>query len=271
MNLIKNERINLEEKTFIYNKSFEQTYFYKYFDKLYELQKQFKIFNGHLEHETPHYIILNNNKFFFIEKAIDFNPFNSSHFIWMDFGINHVAKNTELINDWFYNVPDKIRQMCINPYTEEEGPKKYFELIHHNTAGGLFSGSSENLLKYSELFKQKTAKIYNDNWYQIDEAVMAIVQRENPELFTLFYGDYQGIISNYLFEDNPNSELIFCYIDQHIIVDYYNNNRLLLPEIIKLINLKKISNNNSDNRKIHDLIERNMSNIHFYDNKCEIL
>ena len=32
-----------------------------------------------------------------------------------------------------------------------------------------------------------------------------------------------------------------------------------------------VSNNNSDNRKIHDLIERNMSNIHFYDNKCEIL
>lgn len=303
INFIKNERINLKEKTYIYNKSFERTYFYKYNDKLNELQTQFKIFNGHLEHETPQYIILNNNKFYFIEKAIDLNPFDSSHFIWMDFGINHVAQNTELINDWIYNVPDKIKQLCINPYTEYEEPKKYFELIHHNTAGGLFSGSKENLLKYSELFKQKTEEIYNENWYQIDEAVMTLVQKENPDIFDLFYGDYQGIISNYLspihnidliinssqkyincnktkqayeilcyslkyFENNPDNELIFNYIEQHIIVDYYNNNRLLVPEIIKLINLKK---NNFDNKKIFDLIERNISNINFYDNKNEVL
>jgi hypothetical protein len=296
----------MSSKTYICNKSFEQTYFYKYLDKLIELQSKFKILNGELEHETPHYIILNNNKFDFIDKAIDLNPFNSSHFIWMDFGINHVARNTEIINEWIYNIPDKIKQLCINPYTEEDNPKKYFEIIHHNTGGGLFSGSKENLLKYSELFKQKTQEIYNDNWYQIDEAVMTIIQRENPELFNLFYGDYQGIISNYLspnhnidlilnssqkyincnntrdayeilcycliyFQRNPNNELLFNYIEQHIIVDYYNNNRLLLPEIIKFINLKKLSINNYDNIKIDNLIERNKSNINFYDNKNEII
>lgn len=306
INIIKKERINLKEKTYIYNRSFEETYFYKYIDKLNELQNKFTIFNGELDHETPHYIILNNNKFDFIDKAIDLNPFNSSHFIWMDFGINHVARNTEIINEWIFNIPDKIKQLCINPYTENEEPKKYFEIIHHNTAGGLFSGSKENLLKYSELFKQKTEEIYNDNWYQIDEAIMIIVQRENPHLFDLFYGDYEGIISNYLspihninlilyssqkyincnntkeaykilcysliyFECNPNNELIFYYIEQHIIVDYYNNNRLLLPEIIKFINLKKKSNNDYDNKKICDLIERNQSNINFYNNKNEIL
>ena len=162
------------------------------------------------------------------------------------------------------------------------------------------------MLKYSELFKQKTEEIYNDNWYQIDEAVMTLVQEDNPDMFDLYYGDYEGIISNYLspihninlilyssqkyincnntkeaykilcysliyFECNPNNELIFYYIEQHIIVDYYNNNRLLLPEIIKFINLKKKSNNDYDNKKICDLIERNQSNINFYNNKNEIL
>jgi hypothetical protein len=37
-----------------------------------------------------------------------------------------------------------------------------------------------------------------EDWYQIDEAVMTMVQRENYELFDFFYGDYEGIISNYL-------------------------------------------------------------------------
>ena len=73
-----------------------------------------------------------------------------------------------------------------------------FQYIYHHTAGGLFTGSKENLLKYSELFKQKTQQIYNEEWYQIDEAVMTMIQRENPDLFDFFYGDYQGIISNYL-------------------------------------------------------------------------
>ena len=306
INFIEKERTHFKEKTYIYNESFEQTYFYKYIDKLNELQSKFKILNGHLDHETPYYIILNNNKFDFIDKAINLNPFNSSHFIWMDFGINHVARNTELINEWIYSIPDKIKQLCINPYTECHAPKKYFEIIHHNTAGGLFTGSKENLLKYSELFKEKTEEIYNDNWYQIDEAIMTLVQKENPDLFDLFYGDYQGIISNYLspihnidlilnssqkyincnntrtayeilcyslkyFEKNLDNELLFYYIEQHIIVDYYNNNKLLLPEIIQLINLKKISKNDDDNKKICDLIERNLSNINFYDNKSEIL
>ena len=118
--------------------------------------------------------------------------------------------------------------------------------------------------KYSELFKNKTEEIYNDNWYQIDEAVMTMVQRDNPDLFDLYYGDYAGIISNYLspihnldlifrgsqklldynktketyhllqycskyFQDNPNSELVFYYIQQHLIVDFYHNNRNITP------------------------------------------
>ena len=70
----------------------------------------------------------------------------------------------------------------------------YFENIYHNCAGGLFSGSKENMLKYIELFKQKTEQIYSEDWYQIDEAVMTMVQRENYDLFDFFYGDEQLLL-----------------------------------------------------------------------------
>jgi hypothetical protein len=286
----------------IYKKSFEETYYYNHYDKLVELQQKFHIINGNIKQETPMYVILNNNKFDFMESAIELNPFKSSHFVWMDFGINHVAKNTELIHEWITNVPDKIKQLCINPYTETNSPKDHFQFIYHNMAGGLFSGSSENLLKYCNLFKQKTEEIYNDNWYQIDEAVMTMVQRENPELFDLFYGDYQGIISNYLFpihdmelilkgsqkyidnnktkeaftilfyclkyfQDNPNNNLIFYFIQQNIIVDYYNNNQSLLDGIINLINIKLSSENTVDKELIHTLLNNNKVNISYYKNK----
>jgi len=295
------KEFNLLDKTHIYMCDFKNTYFYKYKERLEELQSQFHIFNGEIQHETPLYVILNNNKFDCIDKTIELNPFNSTHFIWMDFGINHVAQNTEYIYEWINKVPDKIKQLCINPYTENIDDKIMFQNIYHHTAGGLFSGSRGNLIKYSELFKKKTQQIYDENWYQIDEAVMTIVQRENPELFDLFYGDYQGIISNYLypihnmdlilkgsqkyidnnktkeaftilcycnkyFEEHPNDELIINYIQQHIIVDYYHNNMQLLENVVQLINMLKINNNN----EIINLLNRNFNNIDYYENKHEI-
>lgn len=302
INFINKERQQYAHKTCIINKPFENTYYYKYLDRLKELQNVFTIINGHVEQETPMYIILNNNKFDFIEEAIKLNPFNSSHFIWMDFSINHVALNCEKIHEWINKVPDKIKQLCINPYIENVGHKEMFKYIHHHTAGGLFTGSSTNLLKYCELFKEKTEKIYNENWYQIDEAVMTIVQRENPDLFEFFYGDYQGIISNYLtpihnidliligiqkyinhnktkeafdilcycykyFENNPNNYLIFDYIQKHIIVDYYHNNKLLLDNVVSLIKILKSTNK----IEIMNLLNINITNLNFYSNNKLII
>jgi hypothetical protein len=299
---IEEERKQMQKETYMFNRKFEDTYFYKHKERLTELQKSFHIKNGCLDHETPLYIILNNNKFDFVENAINLNPFNSSHFIWMDFGINHVAQNTDEIHNWILNIPDKVKQLCINPYVENINEKELFQYIYHHTAGGLFSGSSNNLLKYCELFKTKTEKIYQEDWYQIDEAVMTMIQRENSELFEFFYGDYQGIISNYLspihnmnlilagsqkciisnnfkfaykilvyctdyFFKNQNSPFIYNFIHQHIIVDYYNNNNNLLQEIIDLINTKKRERDET----INMVLNNNKSNLNFYLNKNLII
>jgi hypothetical protein len=302
IDIINEERKYFKEKTYIFYQPLEETYYYKHMDKLSELQKTYIIQNANLDHETPLYIILNNNKFYFMEKSINLNPFNSTHFIWMDFGINHVANNVEKIFEWIDIVPDKIKQICINPYTENTPPKQYFEWIRHNIAGGLFSGSKENLLQYCDLFKKKTEQIYSEDWYQIDEAVMTIVQKENPDLFDLFYGDYQGIIANYLypihnidlilkgaqkyidvnktkeaydilvfcdkhFEMNIHDENIFLFIQQHIIVDYYNNGEKLLDSVIHRIHSLK----NYQTNKILFLLNNNTNNINCYKNKQLIL
>ena len=284
----------------IYNVPFEETYFYKDLDRLHDLQQKYTIYNGHLEHETPMYIILNNDKFDFIERAIEYNPFQSTHFIWMDFGINHVAQNTERIHTWISDIPDKIKQLCINPYVERMEHKQMFQNIYHHVAGGLFSGSKANMLTYCQLFKQKTEQIYSEDWYQVDEAVMTIVIRENPDLFSLYYGDYQGIISNYLspihninliftgiakcldynhtkqawdilqfctsyFLTHLHDPHIYSYIRFKIITDYYNNNQCFTKELIHIVDQLK-----TDNTLLH-IIQNNMTNIHYYKNKSELL
>jgi hypothetical protein len=296
---------NLLNKTYIYKCDFKTSYFYKDLYRLENLQKEFHILNGELNHETPLYVILNNNKFDCIDKTIELNPFNSSHFVWMDFGINHVAENTEFIYDWILEVPDKIKQMCINPFVEDKDFKEYFRYIYHNMAGGLFSGSANNMKKYSELFKNKTEEIYNQNWYQIDEAVMTMVQRENPDLFDLFYGDYKGIVSNYqipfhnvelilkgcqkcidnnkmkeaynilvyslkYFLNNSSNGLVFYFIELNLKTNYLNNNNLLLDEIITLIHLKKNSHIEWQRNLIYNILENYKEYVNYYKNKDKI-
>jgi hypothetical protein len=207
------QQIGQRHNTQIIRINLEHTYFFKYYDTLIHLQTIYAIHNGNLKHETPLYTILNNNKFFFMEKAIQINPFESTHFVWIDFGINHVALNTEQINTWIHQIPDKIKQLCINPYLENTPPKEFFHNIYHHTAGGLFSGSKKYILQYVDFFKQKVQQIYDEEWYQMDEAIMTLVQREHPEIFDFYYGDYTGIVSNYL-EPFHNIELIYTNIQK---------------------------------------------------------
>jgi len=301
---INKSRENYKKITFQRKIKLKDTEYYKYFDKLKSLQEEYKILNLNKIKDTPLYITLTNNKFYFLENSININPFKSSHFIWMDFGINHCAKESELIHEWIINIPDKIKQLCIIPFLEKDiNYKNFFQNIHHHLASGIFSGSKENMLKYCNIFRDKTQQIYNEGWYQLEEAVMTIIYKENPELFDLYYGDYGGIISNYVevkhdihivvdkiinkcikydnkelafniilsamnyFCNNINSIYIYEFVKQNIIIDLYFTENKLLPKIIYLINKKIL--NNDENMKT--LLKNYSEKLNYYDNKSLII
>ena len=305
-NLILNIRKDKLNITHIYKFNLEETYYYNFIDQINENKNHFNIVNMNHQKDTSLYLILNNNKFFFIEKAIELNIFNSSHFAYIDFGINHVAKNLNEIHNWFIHIPNKIKQLCINPFIENVDPKEYFTRIYHNNAGGLFTGSKDNLLKYSELFKNKWLEIMENKWFQFDEAIMSIVIKENYDLFDLFYGDYDCIICNYLkpntpynldliitnlkksyycgnykylyhmltfltpyyqISDNQTNEGFYKYIDYSIICSFYINNKLLTKETINIINHNIIKNN----KDLIDLLKYHHNNLQYYLNKDLII
>ena len=268
-------RHGLEHITHIHYERFEDTYFYQYLPQLEELRGKYLIYNGNPRHETPRYITLNNNKFHFLEAAIREDRFASERFIWMDMGINHVAQKPNHIIKWIYKIPDLIKQLCINPYLEPDPPRDLFHNIFHHTAGGLITGHKNNLQQYIELYKAKWADILTEGWYQIDEAIMTIVQRENRHLFQYYYGDYEGIIANYHEPDlsmnlimeavdktvrhnqldetfaimlylrpyfqlewNQFSGHFYQYIHYNIVCDWWGNQGHLLDDVIGLVNKK---------------------------------
>lgn len=292
---------HLREITKINVIEFEDTSYYKDIPKLKNNLNEYKIGNINLEKDTPFYFIVNNNKFYCMETSIKDNPFNCTHFVWIDFGICHNVKNINHIRRWVSSIPDKIRQMEINPYIENIPPKDYFHLVYHNMAGSLFSGSSENILKYCQLFRQKWDQILNEGWCQLDEAIMAIVSKENKNLFEHYYGDYPNLISGYdSYFQLPNEASIqvifsginkclnlraydkcyqilnyiksyylyndrrmFDYLNLYIICNYYISlNKQLDPDIIDAITRKPIN---------LSFLQKVQNNLKFYSNYKDII
>lgn len=282
-------------------KNIKEIYYYKYLEKLFELQKKFIIYNKSIKKDTPLYILLTNNKFEFIEDTIKNNYFNSEKFIWMDFGISKFANNFEYINMWIKDLPNKIRQMLITPNINDINNKETHRYILHFIGAGIFSGDKEHLQKYSQLFKEKFEEIINNDWWQLEECLMAIIYFNNPNLFYNYYGDYQNHIQNYLvpifdetniiymslnkyanknnhneilkilnyignyYINSNDNNLIYNYLYHSIISQYYANNKNFTNEFINLIKL------NINNINISNFIKNNIKNINYYENKNEIL
>lgn len=199
----------LIEKTLIIRLPFEQTFFYKDLDVLLLRMKTFHIVNRNNNKDTPLYTLLNNNKFDFLERTIHLNPFKTDFFLWMDMGIQHCTNANE--TDWLevsqswksFICWDKqhIHQLRIHTVLKPIDMlwKDYFKTIYHHVAGGLFGGYKDRLMEYSQLFKEHWYTIlYKEEWWQLDEAIMTMITEKYPEKFRFFYGDYDGLLTNFI-------------------------------------------------------------------------
>jgi len=101
--------------------------------------------------DTANYIIVQNCKIYLVKKAIDSNKYNSDTFAWIDFGIGHVIKNNETlenlknlkISKGLY-VPGCHIQTNIN-----------LNYVCWRFCGGFFIGDKESLEEFFNLYKKE--------------------------------------------------------------------------------------------------------------------
>lgn len=279
------------EQTRIITQPFSETDFYRFRGQLIENMRNFQITNINHAKDTPDYIILNNNKFYWLRRAISANYFESSHYMWLDFGIGHVATLNRL-HKIFKKIPNHIRQMKISSLPSHINYKDYFTSIRHNLAGGLFSGHVKYITYYIELFYEHWSNVIEENWYQLDEAIMTIINHKYPNLFKVYYGDYNSLIDNYhqcysldtciidsleinlqhrnykeishilnYLETNFESQK-WCYdfLYYAIIGQYYYNERKLSPKVFKFI----MDSLKASDKKMANFVLQNYSNLKFY-------
>ena len=133
---------------------------------------------------------------------------NNLQFIWVDFGIYHTFNNnTELFLKSFEHLSlvnksnsnnNKVRiASCINP--ENTYHSDIYKNIAWYFAGGVFGGSPETLLKFSELMKTECINVIQERKHLMWEVnIWYLIYKKHPELFDSYLCNHNpSIIMNY--------------------------------------------------------------------------
>ena len=180
-------------------------YLYAYKDQI----TNFQLNTTYPEKDTLEYMITMCGKTEHVRKAIELNPFQSSQFIWVDFGIIYIFKNDDIKlqnslsniqNNLYDNVrigsiwdPELYSAMCLNFNIN------IYKDITWYFAGGVFGGNPKALIQFADLMQKQCIKIIQEKqtlmwevniWYQIFS--------ENKDLFSLYKCDHNStILENY--------------------------------------------------------------------------
>jgi hypothetical protein len=142
-------------------------------------------------------------------KSIELNPFDSTHFAWIDVNLLTKTFNNSLnyIDDTVY---DKINKICKEPkdklsiqilnYWHPEyysNLSTFFSKYQWIVSAAFFTIESEVGKEILPKFTQKAEELINKGFCQGEESIFAFIIDQYPNYFNLSVGDYEDSINNY--------------------------------------------------------------------------
>jgi len=160
---------------------------------------QFKLTTDNPCKDTLDYVILMCSKTEWMRKAVQLNPFQTEHFVWVDFGIHHLFGNDPLNIQSLHYEGDQVRIGRIWDPTYVRNPEDLYHKIAWYFAGGVFGGKRKALLEFDILMKKKCIEIIQERKGLMWEVnVWRLIYLENPQLFSLYACNHNpSLLLNY--------------------------------------------------------------------------
>ena len=169
---------------------------------------------------TPSYYILTMFKFLALKIAKDRADFQSSHYAWIDIGCRHVLQGP---------MRKAAVQLCMNPWPKVAATYIHYRshetlknMVHfvNSAPCGIAAGVITAEGTYIDRLYAATLSIFYEMLYKgcghSEETVLTYCYDRYPELFTLRYGDYYSLLSNYIQPKNDRDSIRHFFIQQAI-------------------------------------------------------
>jgi hypothetical protein len=151
--------------------------------------------------DTYNYMAIMISKTFFIEKAIELDPYNTSHFTWIDFGILYLCSDAmlELVPDILGRINNFLEDPkisipgCTHPHVFGDGLSIQEHLSSYPVwwfCGGFFHGSKEFLLEFSKAMYEVLDVMKSQNIITWEVNIWVYIYNKYPGLFRWYCADH---------------------------------------------------------------------------------
>ena len=138
-----------------------------------------------------------------VRRAIEENPFASTHFAWINVCIERMgATNLAHLNEALAQQRDKFSTAYID-YVDEKTSRDLAANFGPSCRGrctmcsGFYTGSAPFMKEVCERVERKFVECLEAGYGHADEQLINLVYFDAPELFDWYLGDYQEMITNY--------------------------------------------------------------------------
>jgi len=166
---------------------------------------------------TASYCIVTNFKVHAMKIAYDLNPFHTTHFAWIDFGGGHICKNmSQFLPEIMRSPKPGIAMLYITYRSAEEiqDRKRYMQGGPCGLAGNFWTIEASCVDRLFLAFYEAFYGLLLEGVGHGDEQTFQFVYHRFPEMFSLSYGDYGSVYSNYFYPRDDYHSIRWFYIQQ---------------------------------------------------------
>ncbi|GFN93012.1 protein htrl-like [Plakobranchus ocellatus] len=190
-------------RTYVVETSIQDLPYFRYRDRFKEIMEseQYQRDNdlvrkGLAEAVSPEYDIIQLSKFYFVDRAVQMNVFNTSYFIWLDAGYGKGANIHPKDGVW---VPKNLFEYADQLTFIERGqgalyhePKKeYLHKVSLNIIAGLFFGGGSEVVQEAYRRQQREVMRWVEEGIVDDDQTMyMLLYYQEPAMFHLVQGDW---------------------------------------------------------------------------------
>ena len=214
----------LSEKTKYIIKEFDDLKFTKNNIELKESFKDYREIIINNRHKNPYnfdnrntasYYLFCMARYSMMKDIIQINPFESTHFSWINFCIERMGYKNLIYLDEALSVKRNKFSTCYIDYIPENlinNTFEYFRFGRCSMCSGFFTGNKEYMFTVCDLIEDKFLEYLKIGYGHADEQLYSPVYFQRPELFEHYYGDYQQMITNYKYVYDAPEVSIYNFI-----------------------------------------------------------